>query len=98
MMKEKKLSVKSLIVYLLVVVLSILQIVISNRLSNFGKKIDSLRKETSRLTLENEMTRKKIASSSSVVTLMNEAKNLGFNQKAEVIYLEDLYQVAQNSL
>lgn len=98
MIKEKKLSIQSLVIYSLVVVLAILQIIISNRLSNFGKKINILEKETSKLTLENEMIKKKTASSSSIATLMREAEDLGFKQKAQVIYLEELYQVAQNSL
>ncbi len=84
--------------YFTVAILAILQIAISNQLSTYGKKITMLNQETNDIELANERLKKKIASDSAVFNLTLKAKELGFEKKAEVIYLNDLYSVAQNSL
>lgn len=85
----------SYLIYFLVVILSVLQIIISNRLSHFGKKISELTQKTNEISLENERIKKKIASSSSLTTLSFKAKELGLTKKTEVIYLDKLFPVAQ---
>lgn len=97
-MKEEKKSLGPYFVFFLVLILSVLQIIISNRLASYGKKISKLSDQTKEMNLANERIKKKIASSSALTTLTAKAKDLGFTQKANVIYLDELYSVAQNSL
>lgn len=89
---------RSYTLYILIAVLAVIQIVASNRLSNYGKKINTLSKKTSAMVIDNERLKKKIASFSALVSLTQQAKELGFTEKAPVVYLDDLYSVAQNSL
>lgn len=93
-----KKQIKPYTIFVLVAVLAVLQIIISNRLSNYGKKISILGEQTNQLLLENERVKKKIASSSALTNLTQRAKELGFTQKAQIVYLDELYSVAQNSL
>lgn len=93
-----KKQIKPYTIFILVCVLAVTQIIISNRLSNYGKKINTLSKQTNQMLLENERIKKKIASSSALTNLTEKAKELGFTQKAQVYYLDELYSVAQNSL
>lgn len=97
-MKEEKKLIRPLFIYFIVLMLAVLQIIISNSLSNYGKKISKLSEQTQEMNLANERIKKKIASSSALTTLTVKAKELGFIQKADVIYLDELYSVAQNSL
>lgn len=93
-----KKQIRPYTIFILVGVLAVLQVVVSNRLSSYGKKIDTLSKQTNELLLTNERIKKKIASSSALTNLTQKAKELGFTQKAETYYLDELYSVAQNSL
>lgn len=95
---NKKITIRSYSIYILVVCLVILQIVLSNRLSNYGKKLNDLTKQTNVLVSENERVKKKIASMSALTNLTQRAYDLGFTNKAQIVYLDDLYSVAQNSL
>lgn len=95
---NKNTALHSYGLYILIVVLGILQIVLSNCLSNYGKKLSDLTKLTSSLVSENEHIKKKIASTSALTNLTKRAYDLGFTQKAQIVYLEELYSVAQNSL
>lgn len=93
-----KIPLRSYTLYLLIIILAIIQIIASNRLSNYGKKITSLSKQTSELLLENERLKKKNASFSALTNLTQKAHELGFIQKATVLYFDELYSVAQHSL
>lgn len=94
----KTLSFRSFSLYILVVILAVIQIIASNRLSSYGKKISSLSKQTNEVLLENERLKKTNASASALTNLTKKAEELGFTQKAPVVYFDDLYSVAQNSL
>lgn len=89
---------KSYIVYLIVFILIILQITASNRLTGFSKRITTLDKQISVLNMENERVKKNIASASALTSITVKAQELGFTSKAEIVYLDELYSVAQNSL
>ncbi len=89
---------KPFIIYLLVIILAVFQIFISNRLANYGEKLSNLAQKTNEKTLDNERIKKKIASFSAITTLSLKAKELGFEKKAQVMYLDDRYSVAQNPL
>ncbi len=91
-------KLRSYTIYIVIAILAVFQIMASNRLSNYGKKISLLSKQTNQLVLENERTKKNIASFSALTNLTEKATELGFTQKAEVVYLDELYSVAQNSL
>lgn len=91
-------KIKSYIIFILVGILAIFQIIISNRLSGYGRKISLLAQQSEQLKLENERVKKKIASFSALTNINQRAKEAGFTQKAQVYYLDDLYSVAQNSL
>lgn len=94
-MKEQ---IRPYTIFILVAILAVAQIIISNRLSSYGKEINTLSKQTNELMLTNERIKKKIASSSALTNLDQKAKELGFTQKARVYYLDELYSVAQSSL
>lgn len=98
MKRIKNITLRPYLIYFLITILAVIQILISNRLSNFGKKIHTLSTKTNNIRLENERLKKKIASESALISLTNKAKELGFTQKTNVVYLDDLYSVAQNSL
>ena len=95
---EAKNKVKSYSLYILIVFLAIFQIMISNRLSSFGKNISETSSKTNEILLENERLKKNIASHSAILTLSKRAEDLGFTQKAELLYIDELYSVAQGSL
>lgn len=97
MKTENKPFINSSLIYFVIIILAVIQVVISNRLASFGKKISNLSIQTKQLTLENERIKKKIASSSALISLTQKAGELGFNQKISVEYLDELYSVAQNS-
>lgn len=96
--KKHSISIKSYLIYFLVGLLAVTQIIISNHLSSSGKKLSVLTNQTNKLKLENERIKKKIASSSAITVLTKKANEHGFTEKPEVIYLDELYSVAQNSL
>lgn len=89
---------KRYLIYFLAVLLSVCQIIVSNALSHYGKKISEIHTKITAIETENERLKKNIASESAVANTALRAKELGFEIKADVIYLDDNYSVAQNSL
>ena len=89
---------KRYLIYFLAVLLSVCQIIVSNALSNYGKQISEIHAKIAVIETENEHLKKNVASESAVARVALRAKELGFEVKADVIYLDDSYSVAQNSL
>lgn len=98
MTAETKSKLKSYSLYILIAVLAVFQIVVSNRLSSFGKDISEISSKTNKIVLENERMKKNIASHSAVLTLSKRAEEMGFTKKADLLYIDELYSVAQGSL
>lgn len=91
------LKIKSYSLYILIAVLAVFQIIISNKLSSYGRDISEISSKTNQILVENERLKKNIASSSAILTLTKRAQELGFSKKAEVLYIDSEYAVAQNS-
>ncbi|MBI2029540.1 hypothetical protein HYT02_03940 [Candidatus Gottesmanbacteria bacterium] len=88
---------KSYTLYILIAILAVFQIIISNRLASYGRKISDISVKTNEILLENERIKKNIASSSAILTLTKRAEDLGFTKQAEIFYIDEQYPVAQNS-
>jgi cell division protein FtsL len=89
-------NIRQYTIYAVIIVLSVLQIFVSNRLSDVGKKINALNQKTLQVKENNEILKKNTAQFTAINNLGKEAMQLGFTQKAEVVYLYDQYPVAQN--
>ena len=73
---------------LLVVGMTVVQIVVSHKLSTAGIELSSMQNERTDLSFENEKLRQKIASESSLLIITKKAQNLGF-EKANFVYLDN---------
>lgn len=78
-----------------IVLLVILQLVISARLSLIGNNIAELEEERESLILENRILEQKIASASALSTIRARALAQGFTEDAEVRFLDETFYVVQ---
>lgn len=72
---------------ILVLFLLVVQIVVSNRIANYGSHLSIIEQDIQNLTEINQKLEEKIASSSSLMTISVKAKQLGFNNNTNPLYL-----------
>lgn len=90
-----KLARSTKIILTLVILLVIVQLLVSSRLSVIGRNLSALEEQHKILSQENEIFEQKIASNSSLLTIRFQAKKLGFNKLAEVLFVDDAFYVVQ---
>lgn len=81
-----------------VVVLGLLvvQVVVSNRLANYGTTLNQTEKDIEQLTQQNRELHEKIASASALMAIDEKARRLGFIKTVSPQYLTDDFPVALN--
>ena len=78
-----------------ILLLLVVQIIVSNRLANFGSHLSQVENEISTLTEANQQLEEKIASSSSLMAVADKAKQLGFTKNMTPVYLSRDVSVAR---
>lgn len=79
-----------------IIVLSVFQILSSNQLIGLTSRLENVRGEIASLEKENEASSEKVASASSLLTLRERVKDLGFTQSPKLLYIQNTHTVAQN--
>jgi cell division protein FtsL len=79
----------------IVLVLVILQLFVSSRLSAIGNNVANLEEQGSSLNQENKVLEQKIASASAFAKVEEKALKLGLQSKSEVLFLDDAVLVVQ---
>jgi len=74
--------------------LMVVQVIVSNRLSTAGAKIATIEEEIKKIEEENELLQKEIASASSLLTLQERARLLGFIKTTSTFNLFEELPVA----
>lgn len=92
-MKKPVLFIASVI--LLIIVLSIVQIVVSNRLSTSGIVVDKLQTQIKELQKKNIMLQEQILALSSYETIASSAAALGFSEKTAQLVFSSPLPLAQ---
>lgn len=82
------------LLFFLIVLLVFANLVASNRLSTDGEQIKALEKEIESLNSENLSLELKIASTSSIPSVISRAESLGFVHSPNVFYLRGEIPVA----
>jgi len=81
---------------MIVIGLLLLQVVVSNRLANYGTHITQIETDITQLTQENQLLSEQIASESALMAISTKANTLGFTKTTTPVFLSDL-PVALNS-
>lgn len=76
--------------------LALVQIVLLNQHSESGEELSKLQDEISKIRLENKKLSKKIASSSSMTTLLDQAKENGLGGEAKMVSMDQPLPIALN--
>lgn len=74
----------------IVISLLLIQVVVSNSLTNYGSIVVQTESEISRVGEENRMLSEKIASASALLTLQQKAAQLGFIKSTSPVYMTEL--------
>ncbi|MEK7543822.1 MAG: hypothetical protein AAB557_03075 [Patescibacteria group bacterium] len=69
----------------LVVILLVVEILVTNELAGFGKKVSQIDRSIDTLQEENQLLQEKVASLSSLLTIEDKSKALGFISSPPVI-------------
>ncbi len=77
-----------------ILILLIIQVLVSNNLANYGTTISKIEIEIGDLTQENQLLEEKIASASSLMTLNEKAKKIGFVKVVNPHYFSNQIPVA----
>ncbi len=85
--KERRFPPFVLHLVFVAVILVIMQVVISNHLIGSGKTVSEIEEELLVIRQENEELRQQIASSSSLLTLGEKAKALGFEKNIHTLFI-----------
>ena len=91
--KNRKREILLRILFLLVFVLLGTQIILSNAISSSGDRLLMLDQKHQQLLSQNEQISKQISYLTSLTTLENRAKYLGFMKNVSVIYLQNTVNV-----
>lgn len=83
---KRRLTVSLLIVFLFVFV-SVIRVVVANRLVEASDRLHALESQAARLSLENEKLARELGKSISLITLSQKAKVLGLIPPSRVFYL-----------
>jgi|SRR3989344_7831237 len=86
--------------FILCIIFIILQVVILNYDSTNGRQFDKISRELKEIEIANSLLSQKVASASSMLTIVNKAKLLGFNSKKAIVSLYSPQPLAaiQNTL
>lgn len=76
-------------------ILFVIQIMVSARVSSMGRDVAMLEKDTMRLELENEQFQHEVASNTALLVVQEKAKKLGISKKSPVEFLDDSVYVVQ---
>ena len=88
----------NIILVILVTLLSLVQILLSNRMATWGKRLKDLEEEVAKVQDENSKLELAIVSNGRLYQLAEEAKSLGFVESPPVINLTSQVPVALKSL
>lgn len=76
-------------------ILFVIQIMVSARVSSIGRDVAMLEKDTIKLEFENEQFQHEVASSTALLVVQEKAEKLGISQKSPVEFLDDSVYVVQ---
>lgn len=92
--QERRLRKFTKLVFVIPVILSIAQLLLSNHLASFSATMMSLQTEEDRLTFENELLSKDIASQSSLTAVEKRAEALSFQKASKQLVISNSEPVA----
>ncbi|MDP3998000.1 MAG: hypothetical protein Q8P89_00080 [bacterium] len=85
--KNRRLRWTMSLAVILVFVLGMVQLIVSNRLSDLGEEIETEKVKTESLTLENRLLEEQLRQKESLINVSEEAKKLGFIEAKSIYYL-----------
>ncbi len=78
-----------------VILLALVRVVVSNRISTSGVFLGKLNDETISLRVENDLLEERLLAMSSLTNIASEAAKLGFNEKRDNFVLSQPLPIAQ---
>lgn len=80
---------------IVVVLLSFMRVVVSNRISTSGVVLGKLNDQVQNLKIENDLLEEKLLTMSSLTNIASEAAKLGFSEKTDSLVLSNNLPIAQ---